>query len=325
VDQPTVLQIPATQSVTVPPNQTQATFTVTALATGTAQLTATLGAISKQATVTVTPQPPQVLSLTPSPLAVVQGATGMLTVTLNAAQATDTVVPITTNNATIVGVPVSVTVPAGLTTAPVSVSGLTIGTATVTATLNGTATASVNIVPPPPVVTALGPIPPVTAPLTLAKGRTGVLQVTINRAPTDPTVITLQNSATSVVTVPPSVTVAAGQLTASFPVTTQTEGQATITASFNSTSATAQVVVTAPEVESLTLDPAAPTAFVEEVDRLHGHRLVHRRQQPTAGERHRLELDQSDGREHQHHRDSDARSRWARPRSRPPSPRRSAR
>jgi RHS repeat-associated protein len=264
VDQPTVLQIPVTQSVTVPPNQTQATFTVTALATGTAQLTATLGAISKQATVTVTPQPPQVLSVTPSPLAVVQGATGMLTVTLNAAQATDTVVPITTNNAMVVGVPVSVTVPAGLTTAPVSVSGLTIGTATVTATLNGTATASVNIVPPPPVVTALGPIPPVTAPLTLAKGRTGVLQVTINRAPTDPTVITLQNSATSVVTVPPSVTVPAGQLTASFPVTTQTEGQATITASFNSTSATAQVVVTAPEVESLTLDPAAPTAFVEE-------------------------------------------------------------
>jgi len=264
VDQPTVLQIPATQSVTVPPNQTQATFTVTALATGSAQLTATLGTISKQATVTVTPQPPQVLSLTPSPLAVVQGATGTLTVTLNAAQATDTVVPITSNNATIVGVPVSVTVPAGLTTAPVSVSGLTIGAATVTATLNGTATATVNIVPPPPVVTALGPIPPVTAPLTLAKGRTGVLQVTINRAPTDPTVITLQNSATSVVTVPPSVTVAAGQLTASFPVTTQTEGQATITASFNSTSATAQVVVTAPEVESIALAPAAPTVFAGE-------------------------------------------------------------
>ncbi len=264
VDQPTVLQIPATQTVTVPPNQTQATFTVTALATGTAQVTATLGAISKQATVTVTPQPPQVLSLTPSPLAVVQGATGTLTVTLNAAQATDTVVPITTTNTTIVGIPVSVTVPAGLTTAPVSVSGLTIGTAPVTATLNGTATATVNIVPPPPVVTALGPIPPVTAPLTLAKGRTGVLQVTINRAPTDPTVITLQNSVTSVVTVPPSVTVPAGQLTASFPVTTQTEGQATITASFNSTSATAQVVVTAPEVESLTLAPAASTAFAGE-------------------------------------------------------------
>ena len=264
VDQPTVLQMPATQTVTVPPNQTQATFTITALATGSAQLTATLGTISKQATVTVTPQPPQVLALTPSPLAVVQGATGTLTVTLNAAQATDTVVPITTNNATVVDVPVSVTVPAGLTTAPVSVSGLIIGTATITATLNGTATVTVNIVPPPPVVTALGPIPPVTAPLTLAKGRTGVLQVTINRAPTDPTVITLQNSATSVVTVPPSVTVAAGQLTASFPVTTQTEGQATITASFNSTSATAQVVVTAPEVESLTLAPAAPTAFAGE-------------------------------------------------------------
>ena len=167
--------------------------------------------------------PPQVLSLTPSPLAVVQGATGTLTLTINAAQPTDTIVPITTNNATSVGVPVSVTVPAGSSTTSLSVSGLTVGTGTVTATLNGTATATVTIVPPPPVVTALGPIPPGTAPLTLAKGRTGVLQVTINRAPTDPTVIMLQNSATSVVTVPPSVTVAAGQFTASFPVTTQTE------------------------------------------------------------------------------------------------------
>ena len=169
-------------------------------------------------------------------------------------------VPITTTNATIVG-SVSVTVPAGLTTA-VSVSGLTIGTAPVTATLNGTATATVNIVPPPPVVTALAPVR--RSPLTRPLARAVFLQVTINRAPTDPTVITLQNSATSVVTVPPSVTVAAGQLTASFPVTTQTQGQATITASFNSTSATAQVVVTAPEVESLTVAPAAPTAFAGE-------------------------------------------------------------
>ena len=47
-------------------------------------------------------------------------------------------------------------------------------------------------------------------------------------------------------TVPPSVTVAAGQPTAPFPRHDSDQGQATITASFNSTSATAQVVVTAP-------------------------------------------------------------------------------
>ena len=80
--------------------------------------------------------------------------------------------------------------------------------------------------------------------------------------------------------VPPSVTVAAGQLTASFPVATQTQGQATITASFNSTSATAQVVVTAPEVESLTARACRPDGFCRGISCLR-RRLVYRRQQPN--------------------------------------------
>ena len=259
----TVLQVPLT--VTVQPGQTQANFTVTALTTGTATITATLGSVTKQATVVVIPQPPSVVSLLPSPLPVVQGATGTLTLTINAAQPTDTVVPLTNSAPSLIGVPPSATVPAGLTTVAIPVAGLTVGTATVTATLNGTVLATVQVVPPPVTITFLGPVPPTTSPLTLAKGRTGVLRVTVNRVPLDPTIVNLSNSGTSLVTVPPTVTVPAGALFADFPVTTQNEGTATITASLNSTSATTQVVVVAPEVDAITVTPSTPTVFATEL------------------------------------------------------------
>ena len=259
---PTILQVPPT--VTVQPGQTQANFTVTALTTGTATITATLGTVTKQATVTVIPQPPQVTALIPTTLAVVQGATGSLTLRINAAQPTNTIVPLTKSSATILDVPLTVTIPAGFTEAPVQVTGLTMGTATVTATLNGTVTSTITVVPPPVTITALGPVPPTTAPLTLAKGRAGVLRVTVNRVPTVATVVTVSNAQPNLVTVFGTVTVEAGAPFADFPVTTQNEGTATITASLNSTSANAQVVVTAPEVDALTLLPLAPSLFAGE-------------------------------------------------------------
>ena len=262
VNQPTLLQIPAT--VTVQPNQTQANFTVTALTTGTATITATLGTVTKQATVVVIPQPPSVTALIPTTLNVVQGATGSLTLRINAAQPIDTVVPLTNSSATILDVPPSATIPAGLTETPVQVTGLTLGAATVTATLNGTVSSTITVVPPPVLITTLGPVPPITPPLTLAKGRIGVLRGTVNRVPLDPTVVNLSNSGASLVTVPPTVTVPAGALFADFPVTTQNEGTATITASLNSTSATAQVVVIAPEVDAIAVTPATPTVFATE-------------------------------------------------------------
>jgi RHS repeat-associated protein len=262
VDQPAVLQVPAT--VTVQPNQTQASFTGTALTTGTATLTATLGSVTKTATVIVTPQPPSVTALMPATLDVVQGATGQLTLRINAAQQTDTVVPLTTGSATILTVPPSVTIPAGFTETPIQVTGLTLGTATVTGTLNGTVISTITVVPPPVLITTLGPVPPITPPLTLAKGRAGVLRVTVNRVPLNPTIVSLSNSATSLVTVPPTVTVPAGALFADFPVTTQNEGTATITASLNGSSVTADVVVIAPEVDAIVVTPATPTVFATE-------------------------------------------------------------
>ena len=141
-DQPAVLELPAT--VTVQPNQIAAPFVVIGRATGTATMTATLGAVTKTATVIVTPLPPQVTELVPATLSVVQGATGQLTVRINAAQPTNTIVPLTNSSVTMLDVPTTVTIPAGLTEAPIQVTGLALGTATVTATLNGTVTTTIT-------------------------------------------------------------------------------------------------------------------------------------------------------------------------------------
>ncbi|MEQ1794758.1 MAG: PKD domain-containing protein [Nitrospira sp.] len=262
VDNPALLTIPLT--VTVPPNQLTASFTVIGKATGLATITATLGSVTKTATVIVTPQPPQVAALLPPTLNVIQGATGSLTLTLNAAQVSDTAVPLTNSSATVLDVPPSVIIPSGFTSVSLPVAGLALGTATVTATLNGAVTSTITVVPPPALVTALGPVPPAPAPLTLAKGRAGVLQVTLSRVPTDPIVVSLTNANANLVTIPATVTVPAGQQTAEFPVTTQQEGTASITASVNSSSQTAQVVVMAAEVNLVTVAPSTPTAFAGE-------------------------------------------------------------
>lgn len=261
-DQPAVLELPA--SVTVQPNQITAPFVVIGRAPGAATITATLGSVTKTATVLVTPLPPQVTEVIPATLNVVQGATGQLTVRINAAQPTDTIVPLTNSSVAILDVPAAVTVPAGLTEAPIQVTGLAFGTATVTATLNGTVTSTITVVAPPVLLTALAPAPPAQPPLTVAKGRSGVLRVTINRVPVDPTIITLTNASTNLVTVPSTVTVQAGALFADFPVTTQNEGTATITATLNSSTQSAQVVVTAAEVDAISLVPANATAVVGE-------------------------------------------------------------
>jgi len=262
VDNPAVLTVPPT--VTVQPNQLVATFTVIGKTTGLATITATLGTVTKTATVTVTPQPPQVAALLPPTLNVVQGATGTITLSINAAQVGDTTVPLTNTNPAILNVPPTAIVPAGQTSVAIPVAGLTLGNATVTALLNGTVSSTISVVPPPVLLTSLAPIPPGTTPLTLAKGRAGLLLVTVGRAPTDPTVVTLSNATPNLITIPATVTVQAGQLTAEVPISTQNEGTASLTASLNGSTASTQVIVTAPEVDALTLSPLAPSLFAGE-------------------------------------------------------------
>jgi RHS repeat-associated protein len=258
VDQPSLVQVPAI--VTVPAGQTSAAFTVTGLAVGNAIVTATVNGTTKTATVQVQPPPPAVVALLPNPLPLQQGATGSLTLTINAAQVSDTVISLTNSAPTLVQVPASITVPANQLTVTIPVTALLAGNATITASINSTTASSVvQVTLPPPVVTSLTPLTQ-----SLPKGRPGTLTVTLSRAPTDVTVVTLTSSATNVAQVPASVTVAAGALTATFPVNTVGEGTATITASLNGGSATATITVTPAELVLLTLSPQDLSLFVGE-------------------------------------------------------------
>ena len=264
-----VVQVPAI--VTVPAGQTSASFTVTGLMVGSATVTASLNGTSQSAFVQVQPPPPQVVSLLPNPLPLQQGATGSLILTINAAQLNDTVIPLTNTAPTIVQVPASVTVPANQLSVTIPVTALLAGSATITATINGSSqSAIVQVSPPPPIVASLTTIPPDPpgSILTRPKGRPGSLRVTLDRAPTDITVVTLTSSATAVAQVPASVTVAAGTLTADFPVNTVGEGTATITATLNGGSVTATVNVTAAELVLLTLSPQNPTLFIGETQQM---------------------------------------------------------
>src|SRR6266545_1737564 len=163
-DNPAVLQLPA--SVTVAQGQTSATFTATALAIGSAIITAALDDVQKTAAVQIAQQAVAIVSLVPSPLPLQQAATGSLTAALNAAQATDTAIALANSAPGIVQVPATVTVPAGATAATVTVTALAAGAAQVTASVNSTtASAAIEVAAPLPVVSAITP-----STLTLPKG-----------------------------------------------------------------------------------------------------------------------------------------------------------
>ena len=98
------------------------------------------------------PPPPTLVGLTPSPATLLVGASTTVTLTLNAAQPTDTAVALAGSPAGIVNVPTSITVPAGQISVPVPVTALTPGSAVLTAgPLNGSTvetTVTVNQLPP---------------------------------------------------------------------------------------------------------------------------------------------------------------------------------
>src|SRR5437660_671798 len=240
VDHSNVLHIPA--SVTIPSGQTHASFTVTGVAVGNAAVTATLTATTtttQTAVVHVVPPPPTVVSLVPNPLAIQQGATGTFTLTINAAQPTDTSIPLTNSAPSVLQAPGSATVPAGQTSVTFPVTGLILGSATVTAAINSTSvSATVSVASPPTVVTALTP-----GTLMTPKGAPGVLHVTVSPAPTEPLSVSLTSNNSTVATAP-----------------------ATITASLNGGSASATVLVTPAELVTLTLSPQTATLFVGQTE-----------------------------------------------------------
>ena len=258
-DAPAVLTVPA--SVTVPAGQVAAMASVTGLTPGVATITAgPLSDTTTQATVQILPPLPTVVSLAPSPATLLVGASATLTLTLNAAQATDTVVTITAAPTGVLTVPSTVTVPAGGLTVLVPITGVLPGTANVSAgPLNGsTVEVSVTVNQLPPTVTALTP-----PSLTLPKGTAESLSVAITPVQSEPATVPLASSDPSTVEVPASVPVPAGSAEATFPIIARNVGQATVTAGpLNGTTAEATVTVTPPALVTLAIGPATVTLAV---------------------------------------------------------------
>ena len=249
-------QVPV--SVTVAPNATTATFTVTTTpvgATTAVTLTAAFNGSSQNAGLSVVP--PGVAGVSLNPTSVVGGISSTGTVTLSsAAPAGGAVVTLSSNNAA-AQVPASVTVAANATTATFTVTTTNVAstvTATITASYAGSSrTAMLSVTPR--TVTALS-----LNPTSLIGGNTSTGTVTLSSvAPAGGAVVTLSSN-NSAAQVPASVTVAANATTATFTVTSSAVSStvtATITASYNGSSRTATLTVTPPVLISLTLSPSA--------------------------------------------------------------------
>ncbi|MEW6247649.1 MAG: DUF6531 domain-containing protein, partial [Nitrospirota bacterium] len=258
VDKSTVLEAPAI--LLIPAGYLHAVFSVTGRAAGSAIVTATVGESSRKVTIQVIPPPPVVVSLVPNPFMLQQGATGSVTVTLNAAQPVETVITLTNTAPALLQVPRSATVPAGRTSAEFPVTGLASGEAVISAAATGAAvSATVQVLRPGPKVVALTPMA-----VTLPNGTPGVLRVTVSPAPSEPTAVALMSSTPTVAEVPMTVTIPAGALGADVPLATRRPGEATITATLNGGTAGALVTVTAAELMGLALSPPGLTVAVDE-------------------------------------------------------------
>ncbi len=100
-----IVGLPPEGSVTVPAGQLHQAFAVFGTSPSQATITASLNGGTAQSQVTVVIPLPAVVSLQPPALPLTEGSTGILTVSLNASQPTDTDVLLTTSDSAVVGLP----------------------------------------------------------------------------------------------------------------------------------------------------------------------------------------------------------------------------
>lgn len=246
-------------SVTVAAGATTATFTISTVAVPanvTATISASLGGVTKTAPLTITA--PKLLTLTLNPTSVEGGQSSTGTVTISdPAPSGGLTVALASSNAAAT-TPASVTIPAGATSADFTVATSVVTAETmaiITGTLNGdsaSATLTIRYIPPTPKLTLT------VSPNQLLGGLTARGTVTLvgNVAPTGGMVIQLASS-DSAATVPATVTIPAGETSASFDIPTTVvlaQRVATLTATGNGGSATATLtILPAPCVESASL------------------------------------------------------------------------
>jgi len=182
------------------------------------------------------------VSLSVSPSLVIGGNPVTGTVTLNAPSDTNTTVSLASGSASAV-VPGSVVVPAGQTSATFSVTTSAVSAASLaslSASYGGaTQTANVTITP----VIALVSLS--IAPTSVAGGSSSAGVVTLNSAPLTDVVVSLASNS-ACLAVPASVTVPAGQISATFNVFTNAvsaDTMATVTASYGGANKSARLLV----------------------------------------------------------------------------------
>lgn len=211
-------------------------------------ITATLGGVSKQAQVTLTPQiAPDSLTLDPTSVTGTSGSSG--TVRIAAPATTTTQFVLTSSNPNAASVPSSVQIPQGSTAggffiSTTAVSAPTVVTISVTgAGVTKTATLTVN----PFGGGTGGALASLTLnPTSVRGGKTSTATVTLSAAaPSGGAVVSISSGNTSLATVPTSITIPAGATSASFTVSTKSvNSDATVTISASYAGATTSATLT---------------------------------------------------------------------------------
>ena len=249
----TIVTVPP--SVTIAPNTTSVSFTVTPVGVGSANIIASSpGFQPGSATVNVI-QPTLDISLSGNTVGVSRSVTG--TVTLNAPAAVGGVlVSLTADRSGIVTIPTSVNVVAGSKTVTFTVTGAAVGSANITASSPGYLSRSAAIT-----VGQLGQIT-LASNVTVGPGQTLPFAVSlVSAAPTGGVTINLVSSDTSKLTVSPSVFIAAGATTPDTPaqITGVNFGSASISASASGFASDTKTVQTA---ANLSFTPTSLTVGV---------------------------------------------------------------
>ena len=252
---PAVASVPA--SVTIPAGATTATFPITTNTVANSTSVTLTGSFNGTRTAVLSVSVAGVSALSLSPTSVVSGATATGTVTLpTAAPSGGAEVALSSADTAVASVSASVTVPAGATSATftVSTSGVaTSSTVIISASYSGT-TRTANLTVTPASLSSVS-----ISPATVVGGASSTGTITLNgNAPTGGAVVSLSET-NAAATVPASVTVAAGQKTATFeittvPVTSTTTG--TISGSYNVVTRTSGTfTVNPPALSSVSLSP----------------------------------------------------------------------
>jgi hypothetical protein len=236
-------------SVTIPAGATSTTFTITTAATG-YNIVATIGATLNGQTVTATlgVNAAHALSINLSPNSLIGGtsSSGFVQIAV-VAPVGGTVVTLSSNN-TAATLPASVTVPAGQTAVLFTVNTTAVSAnviATITGTLAGGASNTANLTIKAPTLVSVA-VSPSTVQGSSSTVVTGTVTIS-GPAPVGGLVITLASSNPSAASTPATVTIPAGQTSATFTVTQSavtTQTAVTITATLGTGSVTTTLTVT---------------------------------------------------------------------------------